>query len=57
MAETLLPLPDSPTSATVLCSGMSKEMPLTARNGADLRSTWKAMSRSFTWSSRGLAVI
>ena len=31
-AVTDLPLPDSPTSATVAFLGMSKEMPLTASN-------------------------
>ena len=51
MAETLLPLPDSPTSATVLFTGMSKEIPLTAWKGSDLRSTRKRMSRSWICSS------
>ncbi len=48
MAETLLPLPDSPTSATVVLVGMSKEMPFTAANGSDLRSTRKRTSRFWT---------
>jgi hypothetical protein len=57
MAETLLPLPDSPTSATVSFCGMSKEMPFTARNGSDLRSIRKRTSRSRTCSSMFSPVI
>src|SRR6187402_1424322 len=51
IAETLLPLPDSPTKATVEFTGMSKEMPFTARKGSCLRSMRKRTSRSRTWRS------
>jgi hypothetical protein len=46
IAETLLPLPDSPTSATVRFTGTSKETPFTASKGSVLRSTRKRMRRS-----------
>jgi hypothetical protein len=36
IAVTLLPEPDSPTSATVVFSGMSKDTPFTACGGAAL---------------------
>src|SRR3954470_868195 len=47
MALTLLPLPDSPTRATVVCSGTSKLTPRTASCISDLP-TRKDTRRSFT---------
>src|SRR5262245_18628353 len=48
-AVTLFPHPDSPTSAKVSPSAMSKETPSTARAGPSL--VWKYVFRSHTRSS------
>ena len=49
---TLLPDPDSPTSATVELRGTSKEIPFTASNDVSL-SRRKLTRRSRTWTSGG----